>query len=108
MRRKEFAPNRHTKLIGDPAKLLMIIIHNTLCRKNYYELDENGELVEGALTQEVHFDKVRINHYFCKSKEEYILKRNRGMADQFGVRDMSDFDGHDQNIHTDTEILSRR
>ena len=106
---KDFPPNHFTKLIGDPAKLVMTHVHAALCRKNYYELDENGEITRGQ-PKEVHFDKIRINHYFCKSKEEYItIKTQRGDG-FFGqqIKDMNSFNYHDQNIYTNTEILSRR
>lgn len=103
---RDFSPNHFVKTIIDTAKVAVFGIHEAaLCYLGYYMMDETGEVI-GGYTKEVHFDKIRINHYFCKSKEEYIAKRNRGLADKFGVRAMSNFDAHDRNECTDTEILS--
>ena len=41
--------------------------------------------------------KIRINHYYCKSYEEFLLKRNRGMADKTGIVPMQNFHDHDRN-----------
>lgn len=42
--------------------------------------------------------KFRINHYYCKSWEEFESKRNRGFADHDGgERTKNDFLDHDQN-----------
>ena len=101
-----FFVNRHIKTICDPAKTFFVVIHDVLCYKDFCNLDENGERIDGPLTQSVHFSKIRINHYFCKSLEEYIEKRKRSRADTGETRPMSDFTGHDQNVIHDTEILS--
>jgi len=64
-------------------------------------IDENGTEVMTHREDFQPFDKnrIRINHYHCKSWQEYRLKRNRGDA-FFGNSDKYDrhaFDGHDQN-----------
>ena len=104
---KNFYANHHIKTICDPMKVLSAAsAHFSLYFSKFYNLDENGNIVTNALTQEVHFEKIRINHYFCKSKEEYIKKRNRGMADNNSLRPMKDFINHDRNECEDTEILN--
>ena len=106
---KDFPVNQLTKFIGDPAKLLAMVVHNAVCRKNYYSLDEDGKIFAGRLgTKDVKFEKIRINHYFTKSREEFITKKDRGRADMLSIRDLKEFDDRDQNVCTDTEILSRR
>lgn len=42
-------------------------------------------------------DVAQINHYFCKTKSEFIKKMNRGRADTGTFRDISDFDSHNFN-----------
>ncbi|MBQ9434100.1 MAG: hypothetical protein IJU26_07790, partial [Synergistaceae bacterium] len=69
-------------------------------------LDENGEIVKAAVMDNISYNLIRINHYFGKSKEEYIAKRARGLADGLGLHSMQEFDTCDQNIIHDTEILS--
>ena len=80
--------------------------HYPIYFRGFFNLDENGEKVQGSVSKKITFDKVRINHYFTKSLEEYILKKNRGKADRDGLRSMEDFYENDQNILHDTEILS--
>ena len=110
-----FWQNRFIKAIIDPARVLVQFVHSPTCRKGYYYLDENGEiikLISGTLSEQVHFDKIRINHYFCKSLEEYIaIKQARG--DVFFGRSLKNttldfFYDCDRNDIIDTEILSRR
>ncbi len=104
---KDFRDNYYIKTICDPMKVLSYATaHNPLYRKGFYNLDEEGNIVEGLKAQEVHFEKVRINHYFSKSKEEYIEKKNRGVADSNNARTMEDFYIHDRNEVIDTEILT--
>ncbi|MBR1438110.1 MAG: glycosyltransferase family 2 protein [Synergistaceae bacterium] len=104
---KDFSPNLHIKTICDPMKVRYYgQCHFPTYIKGFYNLDENGEIVQGPRTKEVSFSKIRINHYFTKSKEEYILKKNRGNADNNTMRTMDDFYRHDQNVIRDTEILS--
>lgn len=50
--------------------------------------------------------KIRINHYFCKSLEEFEIKAQRGYADsnsddQRLKRNLVDFKEHDQNLEED-------
>ena len=104
---KNFIANHYVKTICDPQKVFMFNdAHKPIYLKGYENFNENGEIIKLSVTEEVSFDKIRINHYFSKSKEEYIKKRNRGMADNKNIRPMDNFYSHDQNIIKDTEILS--
>lgn len=42
-------------------------------------------------------DVIQINHYFTKTKKEFIKKVNRGRADTGTFRSMSEFDKHNLN-----------
>ncbi|MBQ7665183.1 MAG: hypothetical protein IJS42_00545 [Synergistaceae bacterium] len=104
---KNFRPNYHIKTICDPLKVLCLVNpHFAIYRRGFHTLTENGEIVEGYLTRTVSFEKIRINHYFSKSKEEFMEKRERGTG-LATKRPIDDFYGHDQNVICDTEILSR-
>ena len=82
-------------------------VHSIFCRRGFDLLNENGDILDGS-QREVHFDKIRINHYFCKSLEEYTtIKMGRG--DVFWgelQKKIPAFHAHDRNEFTDTEILS--
>ena len=105
---KDFQKNLHIKTICDPQKVLCFLNpHLPIYIRSYHNFNENGGIIRDAITDKVSFSKIRINHYYCKSKEEYIIKKNRGLADnKNNIRKMSDFYDHDQNIIKDTEILS--
>lgn len=103
---KDFGPNHHIKTICDPLKVLSCSTHFTIYYYNFYSLDENGKIIIGPTSESVNFDKIRINHYFTKSKQELIQKCARGMADNNGIRRVQDTASHDRNEILDTEILS--
>lgn len=53
--------------------------------------------------------RVRINHYYSKSLEEFQMKSQRGFADnnrkvKINPRGMSDFKNHDQNVEEDDAV----
>ena len=105
---KNFYSNHYIKTICDPSKVLYWAdAHYCVYRKGFYNLDENGQKIIHSLTKEVNFAKIRVNHYFSKSREEWIKKRERGMVAYIGKIDLSSFEYHDQNIIHDDEILSR-
>ena len=98
--------NHVIKTVFDPAKAVSFISdHFPIYRIGFNNLDETGRITYGTHTQEVHYDMIRINHYFTKSREEFIAKRSRGRADGAGMLSMEEFDSHDHNEAEDTEIL---
>lgn len=48
-----------------------------------------------------------LHHYFTKSYEEFVKKRDRGLSDMLGQRSLSDFDLHDINEVEDTSAYAR-
>lgn len=74
-------------------------------------VDENGKRIWGYpyITQKqvipASKNKIRINHYYSKSLEEFHNKSKRGYADYMGseraARDIENFIEHDQNRITD-------
>lgn len=71
----------------------------------YISIDCLGNKLEGSFTHEVIHSPIRLNHYFTKSKEEFALKRGRGMADQLGMRDEKNFEMYDLNDIYDDSML---
>ena len=102
-----FCNNLYVKTISDTSKIWYLGCHFPICRRGYYNLDENGAVIFASTSEKVHFDRIRVNHYFTKSYEEFLAKRARGRADGSPQLPMSAFDKQDRNEVHDTEILSR-
>lgn len=71
-------------------------------------INENRKFVVEDNILEDTVDKIGINHYYTKSKEEFIKKRNRGKADLTDLYDMAYFDLGDRNEIYDDGILAYR
>lgn len=82
--RKNFTKtNTHIKSIVNPLEVRRLGIHGhaymcgaTAVDENFHPLKANADF-----TQKTSMNKIRINHYCSKSKEEFILKVQRGRAD---------------------------
>ena len=105
----DFPVNLHIKTICDTVRTMCFNhVHYPIYRRGFYNFDEESNIVPGAFTERVRLKRIRINHYFTKSREEFMAKRARGMADNLGIRSVDDFAHHDKNIVVDREILSHR
>lgn len=102
-----FPKNRHTKCIIQPKFADKCDNPHYFYYKNEkFAVNENFEPVVGAFS-DVSVDKIQINHYYCRSEEEYLEKISRGAGDMIRVRKMADFHEHndDTNGVQDTTIL---
>ncbi len=96
----DFEVNKHIKTICNPRRVIkMLDPHSCEYERDYYCVNENGEKITGPFNYGCDYKKLRINHYFCKSKSEYIKKKDRGLADHAEnlKRTMTDFYAHDKN-----------
>ena len=59
--------------------------------------DTSGRICFGPFNAKGPSDVAVIHHYFTKSKDEFMQKKARGMADQVGVRNAGEFQVHDKN-----------
>jgi hypothetical protein len=108
-----FEPNKHIKSIVNPKVTVCPAgtPHNFFYMSPNPPVNEQGHQNTGPYREgEWTYDKIRINHYYCKSKEEYQEKINRGRADapqaeQELSRTWEDFDKHDNNEVEDLTIL---
>ncbi len=81
------AENRHIKSIVNPKKVLSVYNpHFCILKNKKYAVTENYESVKGYSTRYNSVAKIRINHYHCKSEEEYKIKTARGNADSNNKR----------------------
>jgi hypothetical protein len=69
-------------------------------------VNENFIPVEGAFSA-ISINKIQLNHYYCRSLEEFEEKMKRGIADTRKGRIMEQFTHHDQDSNKvkDTTIL---
>lgn len=87
------------KTICNPRMVAYYISpHYPLYKTGGYSVSESdGKRQYGWFHHNVTYKNVRINHYFTKSRQEYVKKRNRGLADRLGQYDMAMFDKYDLN-----------
>ena len=70
--------DRWVKCIVDPKLIVHYISsHKGLYYKNRLAVDENFKRIAGARTSLHSSNKIRINHYLTKSREEYVNKISR-------------------------------
>lgn len=93
----DFDANKHIKTICNPRKVKVFENPHYPIYINSYSVDENGRIIEGPFNIYGTCKKIRINHYFTKSKREYVLKALRGKADSCSFRGMDDFYEHDHD-----------
>src|SRR5699024_3816586 len=73
--------NLHVKSVINPRKVALCVNpHYCEYKGGNYAVNENFEKVVGPVTAVQSIDKIRLNHYYCKSYEEYEAKVARGLA----------------------------
>ncbi|GGB80290.1 glycosyltransferase family 92 protein [Dyadobacter sediminis] len=106
----DFHTNRHIKCIVQPKFVIHAVSpHAFLFKENYYCVNEYYKVISDSFS-EVSVNKVQLNHYFCKSLEEYHFKLKRGRADTDRKRSIEEFYNHDHEANTvlDETILKIR
>ena len=78
--KKDAQGNIHVKLILNPRRVdhFNNTPHCPLYIDDKYCVNENGNIVKGPFNNPVTAEKIVINHYHMKSKEEYETKISRG------------------------------
>lgn len=101
--KRQKSPNEHIKSIVRLNSAKYMNVHNHSGRSvdtNFKRIDNSPFNPNGPI------DVAQINHYFVKTKNEFIKKINRGRADTGTYRDMSDFDKHNINEIEDLIALN--
>ncbi len=99
---------RCVKTIANPRRVYRYVhAHYPMYYKGYYSVDESGKRVDGWANPVKEIRRLRINHYFTKSKEEWIVRRQLGRVDRkhFEARTMDEFYAHDNNDIYDDGML---
>lgn len=102
-----FAPNRHIKSIVQPRHVQSAFkSHCFKFKPGFSCVNEHFVPIEGA-SADVSVDSIQLNHYYCRSLEEYRQKVERGISDTKRKRKMEEFHAHDNesNVVEDTTIL---
>ena len=102
--------NAQIKTVADPRKINFLIYPH---HANYFEgfraVNENGKIVPNYINNPVTADKIAVNHYYTKSKAEFIKKIQRGRSDiPVNTYDMQTFDYYNHNEVFDDGILKYR
>jgi hypothetical protein len=111
---RDFVTNRHAKTMVRPERALRMSIHHAQLAGGRYT-GAGGERLCVTTPFTGHTGRVdwslgQLNHYFCKSREEWQAKRQRGRADMKNadprkIRREADFDELDRNEVSDTAAL---
>jgi len=108
MRAEEaFGPNRHIKNILQPRSTEKALgAHSFAYRDGKFCVNENFERIDGSFS-DVSVNKIQLNHYYCRSFEEYEAKISRGYGDTSKKRTVDEFFHHDKEANKvkDTTIL---
>lgn len=99
--------NFHIKTICNPRLVKKYISpHYPIYKLGGYSInDSDGKRLWGWFCHDVKWQNLRINHYYCKSKEQYIQKISRGFGDRVGEYDMKQFNDYDLNDVRDESML---
>lgn len=101
--------NKTIKSIVKPEKVRFTTsVHACNYKNNELAVDENGNEYCGNLyfqTEKNSINKIRINHYHCKSREEYLSKINKGFADKKRARVFDETKLNFENTTYDYVIL---
>jgi Glycosyltransferase family 92 len=88
--------NTHIKSIVDPRRVVgcdnphFLHYASTDCA-----VDEQGRKVRGAFSETVSVERLRLNHYWSKSRSEFARKLAKGRADSTSRRSWEEFDLRD-------------
>lgn len=100
--------NALIKTVCMPTRTLAFVNpHYALYRRGYVCVDAVGREFQGPKTDFGLTEALRINHYFTKSRQDWVEKVGRGKADMLEPRKLTEFASQDKNDVFDDRILRR-
>jgi glycosyltransferase involved in cell wall biosynthesis len=101
----DWDPNLHVKVIIKPNEVFAGFTSTGYITPHMWDtrngvVDEDGEIIDHkqkGKIKKVKINKIRVNHYFNRSYEDWIDKRRRGRATIKEKRPLEMFDVYDKN-----------
>ena len=101
--------NTLIKTVVDPRKTNFLPSpHCAVYFRNLHAVNENGRPVEQFINVPITADKIAVNHYYTKSREEFAVKMARGRSDVKSDYAPILLDIYDRNEVFDDSILTYR
>ena len=103
--------NAAIKTIADPRRIKFFSDNPHIPEfwDDNFAVNEELKKVTENFSAPVSANKIVINYYATKSREEYLNKIHRRKTSRFAAKnELADFEGNDQNSVVDEEILSYR
>jgi len=102
--KRQKSSNQHIKTFINlkQSKNVTMGVHNC----NLPVSNQDFQLFTGPFCKNCSDKYAKLNHYFTKTKEEFLEKINRGRADTSIKRNLSEFEGHNVNEVEDLNILN--
>ena len=99
----------HVKIVVNPRFIrFMNSPHSAYYFSGKFDANSNGELIPGFYNDPVLDDRIVVNHYCVKSREEFKIKNARGRSDTRNKWPMEYFNDYDRNEVFDNSILKYR
>ena len=102
-----FFANQHIKTICNPRMVSNYISpHYPMYKLGAFSVSSDGrKRLWGWFNRDVNWANIRINHYYCKSQEDYLHKIGRGLGDRLGNYDTSKYNLLNRNEVLDEGML---
>ncbi len=108
-RAKETNPMNHmVKTLCNPRMVHYYISpHYPQYKLGAISVDSSGLVqAKGWFCRDLTFKNLRLNHYYCKSEEDYKIKTSRGLGDRAGSYDMSKYEQMNFNeVHDESMLI---
>ncbi|WP_203623411.1 glycosyltransferase family 2 protein [Lacticaseibacillus sp. 866-1] len=103
--RFDFTKNLLIKTICNPRRVFYFSLsHAPNYLPGYHAVNELGTVVPWATTKEYSGKRIRLNHYYSKSREAFLKKRARGSGEVIAPRRIEEFKEHDKNDVLDASM----
>lgn len=105
-----FVINRHVKCLMQPARIAYLTAspHIFIPKEGWRIVREDGAPVDhsnSSLDEDFQGDRLRLHHYVVQSREDFEIKRARGLVNPSQPRDEAFRDLHDRNEEEDLSAL---
>ena len=102
--------NAQIKTIANPRRIAFFTsAHFPIYYEGNYSVNECGKVVASYCNEPVTAEKIALNHYNAKSREEFLIKINRGRAGKAsGYLNLDWFDMYNRNEVFDVGLLKYR